>query len=218
MLGHREVDAEEGGQCDERVIDARVAAVLEMTQLEAQSRELAGSLSYGGEKMLGVAMALMCAPSMLLLDEPGSGLSHDELDRLSDVLRRLRGQVFACAVEVDECYDVPRFHNIHIWPYWSGANEVVRWQQNNGDAMVFRRSDGREFGTADFGPQINRQIWPSLSDADKERLEWLAKNRDVQVPSFTGCANKCEGVFESLNMITRMLLHKFINEGARKAA
>lgn len=37
-------------------------------------------------------MALMCAPSMLLLDEPGSGLSHDELDRLSEVLRRLRGQ------------------------------------------------------------------------------------------------------------------------------
>ncbi len=75
-----------------RKIDARVAAVLEMTRLEAQARQLAGSLSYGGEKMLGVAMALMCAPSMLLLDEPGSGLSHDELDRLSEVLRRLRGQ------------------------------------------------------------------------------------------------------------------------------
>ena len=65
-----------------RKIDARVAAVLEMTQLEAQSRELAGSLSYGGEKMLGVAMALMCAPSMLLLDEPGSGLSHRPPGRL----------------------------------------------------------------------------------------------------------------------------------------
>ena len=57
-------------------------------------------------------------------------------------IRRLRAQAFACAVEVDECYDVPRFHNIHIWPYWSGANEVVRWQQANGDAMVFRRCDG----------------------------------------------------------------------------
>jgi hypothetical protein len=57
-------------------------------------------------------------------------------------IRRLRGQVFACAVEIDECYDVPRVHNVHLWPYWSGANEVVRWQQANGDAMVFRRSDG----------------------------------------------------------------------------
>jgi hypothetical protein len=38
------------------------------------------------------------------------------------------------------------------------------------------------------------------------------------VPSFPAVASRCEGVFETLNMITRMLLHKFINEGARKAA
>jgi hypothetical protein len=39
-------------------------------------------------------------------------------------IRRLRGQAFACAVEIDECYDVPRVHNVHLWPYWSGA---TRW-------------------------------------------------------------------------------------------
>ena len=43
-------------------------------------------------------------------------------------------------------------------------------------------------------------------------MEYVLNNRDVQVPSFTGCANKCEGVFETLNMITRMLLHKFVNQ------
>ena len=57
-------------------------------------------------------------------------------------IRRLRGQVFACGVEIDECYDVPRLHNLHFWPYWSSDNNVVRWQQANGDALVFRRSDG----------------------------------------------------------------------------
>ncbi len=57
-------------------------------------------------------------------------------------IRRLRGQAFACGVEIDECYDVPRIHNVHLWPYWNGGNDVVRWQQANGDAMVFRRSDG----------------------------------------------------------------------------
>jgi len=31
-------------------------------------------------------------------------------------------------------------------------------------------------------------------------------------------ASSCEGVFESLNMITRMLLHKFINESSRRSA
>jgi hypothetical protein len=49
-------------------------------------------------------------------------------------------------------------------------------------------------------------------------MEFLLNNRDVQVPSFSGTASKCEGVFETLNMITRMLLHKFLNEGGRKSA
>jgi hypothetical protein len=42
-------------------------------------------------------------------------------------------------------------------------------------------------------------------------MEYLLNNREVQVPSFGATAHKCEGVFESLNMITRLLLHKFIN-------
>ena len=37
------------------------------------------SLSYGGEKMLGVAMAMMCEPELLLLDEPATGLGQDEI-------------------------------------------------------------------------------------------------------------------------------------------
>jgi ABC-type branched-subunit amino acid transport system ATPase component len=40
--------------------------------------------------MLGVAMALMCEPRLLLLDEPGSGLGHDEIRNLDEVLRDLR--------------------------------------------------------------------------------------------------------------------------------
>lgn len=52
--------------------------------------------------------------------------------------------------------------------------------------------------------------------APVEYMEFLLNNRDVQVPSFSAVASKSEGVFESLNMITRMLLNKFINEGGRK--
>ena len=64
--------------------------------------------------------------------------------------------------------------------------------------------------------QFNKRDLPNA--APVEYMEFLLNNRDVQVPSFTACANKCEGVFETLNMITRMLLHKFINEANRKAA
>ena len=54
--------------------------------------------------------------------------------------------------------------------------------------------------------------------APVEYMEFLLNNRDVQVPSFTAVASSCEGVFESLNMITRLLLHKFINESGRRPA
>lgn len=52
--------------------------------------------------------------------------------------------------------------------------------------------------------------------APVEYLDFLLNNREVQAPTFEACASKCEGVFETLNMITRMLLHKFLNNGPRK--
>lgn len=57
-------------------------------------------------------------------------------------LRRIRGQVFTAGIEIDEAFDVVRLMNIHFWPFWSSNDHVVRWQQANGDAMIFRRVDG----------------------------------------------------------------------------
>lgn len=56
--------------------------------------------------------------------------------------RRIRGQVFACGIEVDLALDVPRMQNIHFWPFWSADSNVMNWQQANGDALVFKRADG----------------------------------------------------------------------------
>ena len=64
--------------------------------------------------------------------------------------------------------------------------------------------------------QYNKRDLPNV--APVEYLDFLLNNREVQAPSFAAVACRCEGVFESLNMITRLLLHKFINEGARKPA
>lgn len=64
--------------------------------------------------------------------------------------------------------------------------------------------------------QYNKRDLPSAAPVDY--MEFLLNNREVQVPSFTSVASKCEGVFESLNMITRMLLNKHLNETSRKPA
>ena len=57
-------------------------------------------------------------------------------------IRRVRGQVFTAGIEIDECFDVPRIHSLHFWTFWTSNVNVVAWQQANGDAMIFRRSDG----------------------------------------------------------------------------
>jgi signal recognition particle receptor subunit beta len=64
--------------------------------------------------------------------------------------------------------------------------------------------------------QYNKRDLPGVAPVDY--MEFLLNNRDIQVPSFEASASSCEGVFETLNMITRLLLHKFINESQRRAA
>jgi mutual gliding-motility protein MglA len=64
--------------------------------------------------------------------------------------------------------------------------------------------------------QYNKRDLPNA--APLEYMEFLLNNRENPAPSFPATAHQCEGVFETLNMITRLLLHKFICESSRKAA
>lgn len=68
----------------------RIDGILALCRLDSVRDRTAASLSYGQEKMLGVAMAMMCEPELLLLDEPASGLGEDEIRTLEEVLRDLR--------------------------------------------------------------------------------------------------------------------------------
>jgi signal recognition particle receptor subunit beta len=63
--------------------------------------------------------------------------------------------------------------------------------------------------------QYNKRDLPEV--APVEYMEFVLNNRELQVPSFQASAHQCEGVFETLNMITRMLLHKFVSQGTGAA-
>jgi signal recognition particle receptor subunit beta len=64
--------------------------------------------------------------------------------------------------------------------------------------------------------QYNKRDLPNVAPVNY--LDFLLNNREVQVPSFASSAVKGDGVFETLNMITRMLLHKLLTESGRRAA
>ena len=71
-----------------------------------------------------------------------------------------------------------------------------------------------DFGEIPYVLQYNKRDMPNV--APVEYMEFLLNNRATQVPSFVATASKCEGVFETLNMITRLLLNKFINQSGKK--
>ncbi len=70
--------------------EAAAMAALSMVGLAHMAGRMAGSLPYGDQKILSVAIALASRPGLLMLDEPAAGLNHTEARRLSDLLGRLR--------------------------------------------------------------------------------------------------------------------------------
>jgi hypothetical protein len=68
------------------------------------------------------------------------GIWCDNSGRMS--IKRLRGQVFTRGVEVDRCYDICRLEHVHFWTFQTNDTNILTWQQNNQDALVFRRVDG----------------------------------------------------------------------------
>ncbi len=61
--------------------------------------------------------------------------------------------------------------------------------------------------------QYNKRDLPDA--APLEYMDFALNNREVQVPSFEASASNCSGVFETLNMITRMLMHKFLSDSVK---
>jgi ABC-type branched-subunit amino acid transport system ATPase component len=90
MLGTGRYKTIFASSASDRELRTRVDRVLALCRLNEAADKPAATLSYGEEKMLGVAMAMMCEPKLLLLDEPASGLGQEEIVNLGLVLRDLR--------------------------------------------------------------------------------------------------------------------------------
>jgi ABC-type branched-subunit amino acid transport system ATPase component len=77
---------------------ARIADVSERFGLTKYLDMLAGSLSHGTQRLLGVALALLTSPALLLLDEPAAGLARADADMLAELLAALRDDGLAMVV------------------------------------------------------------------------------------------------------------------------
>jgi branched-chain amino acid transport system ATP-binding protein len=82
---HGGVFADDQRRCREQAVQ-----LLDFVGMSSRLHVLAGSLSYGEQRMLELARALATKPQLLLVDEPAAGLNAAEVDGLLDRIRSLR--------------------------------------------------------------------------------------------------------------------------------
>ncbi|MGA9866167.1 MAG: ABC transporter ATP-binding protein [Acetobacteraceae bacterium] len=89
-----------GGQFAERAALGRRLEELYgvFPDLASRKRALAGSLSGGQRKMLGIGKALASGPRVLVMDEPSAGLSPLFVQQVIEILERFRTQGLAMLI------------------------------------------------------------------------------------------------------------------------
>ena len=86
-------------RAEERALRSRADAVLERLALTGVAARPAAGLPYGTLKRIELARALAAEPTLLLLDEPASGLAHGEVDELAELIEAVRGDTTVVLVE-----------------------------------------------------------------------------------------------------------------------
>jgi branched-chain amino acid transport system permease protein len=77
---------------EEARLMAEAARQIARVGLEKHLYSEAGSLALGQQRIMEIARALCCDPTLLLLDEPAAGLRYQEKLKLADLIRKLRAE------------------------------------------------------------------------------------------------------------------------------
>ena len=66
---------------------------LEIVGMQDYLKERPENLSYGMQRRVEIARALMCEPKILLLDEPAAGLNPTEVGELTELIQRISKEI-----------------------------------------------------------------------------------------------------------------------------
>lgn len=105
-------------------------ALLQQVGMARVADQSAGTLAYGQQRLLELALALACQPRVLLLDEPAAGLPAGESAALLNVLESLSREMAVLLVEHDMKLVFSFAHRVSVLAQGrvlaSGPAEAVR--------------------------------------------------------------------------------------------
>jgi branched-chain amino acid transport system ATP-binding protein len=70
-------------------LNERAQALLEQVDLGSFTNEITASLPYGRKRALEIATTLAMEPELMLLDEPTQGMGHEDVDRVTQLIKRV---------------------------------------------------------------------------------------------------------------------------------
>jgi branched-chain amino acid transport system ATP-binding protein len=80
-------------------VHAGVMSALQRVGLTGREDAIAGTLSYGHQRLLEVAMGLALKPRLLILDEPTQGLSDSEIENFIGLVREIARDATVLLIE-----------------------------------------------------------------------------------------------------------------------
>ena len=83
----------------EAELAVKAQEILDRLGIAGHASAYPATLPYGVQKRVIIARALMAEPALLLLDEPVSGLSAQDIDELANLIKQLRSQMSIAVVE-----------------------------------------------------------------------------------------------------------------------
>ena len=121
---------------DEAAMNERALKLLDVFDLAGMADEVSTSLSYGNQRRLEIARAMMLGPKVLLLDEPAAGMNYGEAEGLKKQIRWLREEFKITVVLVEHNMQVVMgvCEEIHVLDHGEtiahGTPEEVRKDPN----------------------------------------------------------------------------------------
>jgi len=80
-------------------LNGRAVELIEAVGLAAFAHTPAVELPYGRKRALEIATTLALEPEMMLLDEPTAGMAHDDVERISALIKRVAANRTVLMVE-----------------------------------------------------------------------------------------------------------------------